>query len=142
VAALHLILVHNEVRIVAGESGNVEPGGWMNEIGTGSSVTPAISSDILSRLVSLLVDAAQPQKIILFGSHARGEQTEDSNLDVIVILDKVSNRFDEMVRLRRALSPVKMPVDVLVYSEEDRGQWLGTILHEALQEGHVLYGEG
>jgi uncharacterized protein len=92
--------------------------------------------------VSLLVDAAQPQEIILFGSHARGEQTEDSDLDVIVILDKVSNRFDEMVRLRRALSPVKMPVDVLVYSEEDRGQWLGTILHEALQEGHVLYGEG
>jgi uncharacterized protein len=115
----------------------------MNESFPDNSFAPPISSQVLSQLVSLLVDAAHPRKIILFGSYARGQQTEDSDLDVIVILDEVSNRLDEMVRLRRALAPIKMPMDVLVYSEDDireRGTWLGTALYEALQEGWVLYG--
>lgn len=100
---------------------------------------PAISSRTLSQLVSLLVDAAHPRKIILFGSYTRGDQTPDSDLDIVVVLDSVHNRLDEMVRLRRALAPIKMPIDVLVYSEEDirqRGDLRGTALHE----GWVLYG--
>ncbi len=117
----------------------------MNERLANSSRTPPLSAKTLSLLVSLLVEAAHPRKIILFGSYTRDEQTADSDLDVLVILDAVHDRFDEMVRLRRALAPIKMPMDVLVYSEDDireRGQWLGTALREALQEGWVLYGDG
>jgi uncharacterized protein len=109
------------------------------------SHTPPISAQTLNQLVTLLVDAVHPRKIILFGSYARGEQTRDSDLDVTVIMDAVHDRVDEMVRLRRVLAPIKMPIDVLVYSEHDvreRGRWLGTALRDALQEGLVLYGEG
>jgi uncharacterized protein len=116
----------------------------MNERPPDNSFAPPLSPQVLDQLVGLLVQAAHPRKIILFGSYARGQQTPDSDLDVIVILDKVGNRLDEMVRLRRALAPIKMPMDVLVYSEDDireRGNWLGTALHEALQEGWVLLGE-
>jgi uncharacterized protein len=47
-----------------------------------------------------------------------------------------------MVKLRRALTPVRMPIDILVYSEADvaaRAQYVGTALYDALQEGRVLY---
>lgn len=103
----------------------------------------AVTPDVLDLLVKLLVEAAQPRQIILFGSYARGEETRDSDLDVLVIVDDVTNRLGEMVRLRRVLAPIKTPIDVLVYSWDEvrtRGQWPGTALYEALQEGRSLYG--
>lgn len=102
-------------------------------------------TETLQDIVRLLVDAAHPTKIILFGSHARGEQTPDSDLDLIVVLPRTTDRFTEMVRLRRALKPIRMPIDILVYSEEEvasRGHYIGTALHEALREGRVLYAAG
>jgi len=107
--------------------------------------TPGLTSDALDEVVRLLVDAASPKRIILFGSHVRGEQTPDSDLDLVVVLPEVSNRFAEMVRLRRVLGPIRMPIDVLVYSEDDvktRGQSYGTALYAALHEGKFLYDAG
>jgi predicted nucleotidyltransferase len=106
------------------------------------ATVPGLGPDTVDEVVRLLVASAHPSKIILFGSCARGTQTEDSDLDLAVILPKVDNRFDEMVRLRRALGPIPMAIDVLVYSEEDvreRGQFVGTALYEALRNGRVLY---
>lgn len=102
-------------------------------------------TETLQDVVRLLVDAAHPTKIILFGSYARGEQTSDSDLDLIVVLPGTTNRFSEMVRLRRALKPIRMPIDILVYSDEEvasRGHYLGTALYEGLREGRVLYAAG
>jgi predicted nucleotidyltransferase len=111
---------------------------------TGVARTVTVT-ETLQDIVRLLVDAAHPTKIILFGSHARGEQTPDSDLDLIVVLPRTTDRFTEMVRLRRALKPIRMPIDILVYSEEEvasRGHYIGTALHEALREGRVLYAAG
>ncbi len=107
--------------------------------------SPGPAPDVLDQVVRLLVDAAQPKKIILFGSYARGEQAPDSDLDLLVVLPHVPDRFTEMVRLRRALKPIRMSIDILVYSEDDlrtRGHFLGTALYEALREGKVLYAAG
>lgn len=100
------------------------------------------TSETIDLIVRLLVEAACPQKIILFGSYARGEEKSDSDLDLVVILPSVDNHFSEMLRLRHALVDLRMPIDVLVYSEEDvrtRGTWPGTALHEALHAGRVVY---
>jgi uncharacterized protein len=99
-------------------------------------------TDTLQDVVRILVDAAHPTRIILFGSHARGEQTEDSDLDLVVVLPEVTDRVGEMVKLRRALTPIRMPIDILVYSEADvaaRAQYVGTALYDGLQEGRVVY---
>ena len=93
----------------------------------------------------LLKQVSKPRKIILFGSYARGTQTEDSDVDLVVVLERFESRHREIVRLRRALDPIEMPIDVLVYSEkevEERGNWLGTALRRAFTEGRVLYGDG
>ena len=96
----------------------------------------------LSQMVQRLVAAANPRKIILFGSYARGEADEGSDLDVMVIEEQVADMGREMVRLRQIIGNMETGVDVLVYSEQEvarRGQVAGTLIHEALREGRVLY---
>jgi len=68
--------------------------------------------------VELLRQAAPGAKIILFGSYARGDATENSDLDLLVIEPQVKSRLQEMVRLRRALGSLGVPVDLLVASQE------------------------
>ncbi|MDO8413737.1 MAG: nucleotidyltransferase domain-containing protein [Gallionellaceae bacterium] len=101
-----------------------------------------ISEQTIQQAVARLVAVAQPSKIILFGSYARGDATEDSDLDLMVIESKVGNKFDEMVRLHRAVGDVGIGVDVLVYSDHEafrRSQVPGTVLYWAFREGKVLY---
>lgn len=97
---------------------------------------------VIEEAVRRLVEAADPVKVILFGSYARGEVTRHSDLDFLVILPTIESKYLEMVRLRRAIGSVGLPVDVLVYSVkeiEERGHLLGTTLHHALREGRLVY---
>jgi predicted nucleotidyltransferase len=97
----------------------------------------------LQPAVQTLVEAANPVRIILFGSHARGDARDDSDVDLLVIEERVEDRAKEMVRLRRALRPLRIPVDVLVYSTADVARWgdqPGSALYWALREGRVVYG--
>ena len=92
--------------------------------------------------VQRLRKAASPEKIILFGSYARGEANEDSDLDFLVIEHSLQSQRAEMVRLRDVLRPMRIPVDVLVTSVEKVREWghlPGTVLYEALHEGKVVY---
>lgn len=90
----------------------------------------------------ILAEAACPRKVILFGSYARGEARDDSDVDFLVIEREPVDKALEMVRLRRALRPLRIPVDVLVCSVTDIDRWgrmSGTVLEAALREGKVLY---
>ena len=92
--------------------------------------------------VDLIAKAAHPARIILFGSHTRGDAGEDSDLDLLVIEPEVADRGAEMVRLRRLLRPLRIPVDLLVYSDEDvdhYGDQPGSALFWALREGKVVH---
>jgi predicted nucleotidyltransferase len=97
---------------------------------------------IVEQATHLLVEAAHPEKIILFGSLARGDFTEDSDLDLLVILPSVEDRIEEMARLRRVLKGIPLPIDIVVYSKaelERRRDLRGTMLYHALREGQVLH---
>ena len=96
----------------------------------------------IDQAVKLLCNAAQPKKIILFGSYARGDAKHDSDLDLMVIFENKINRHAEMVRLRRILSPLRMSIDVIVVIEEKFNYWRDTIGHlynEVSKEGKVIY---
>lgn len=102
-----------------------------------------LSDQTVAAAVRALAEGAHPRKILLFGSYARGDATADSDLDLLVIEDEVTDRAREMVRLRRLLRPLRIPADVLVYSADEVQSWggqPGTALYWALREGKVVYG--
>jgi len=101
-----------------------------------------ISQIQIQQAVDRLVASAQPSKVILFGSYARGDATESSDLDLMVIEPEVNNQFDEMVRLRNVVGSMSVGVDLLVYSDSEaarRSQVPGTALYWAFKEGRVMY---
>lgn len=103
-----------------------------------------LSQKMLDQIVAQIVDVSQPEKIILFGSYARGDANEDSDFDLLIIEREVTARRKESVRIRRALRPLRVPVDILVYSRDEvkrYGNIMGTVLYPALREGKVIYGE-
>ena len=103
---------------------------------------PIRNADTIKRLTELLVQAAKPKRIIMFGSQARGEAGEDSDLDVMVVEEGVTDRAGEMVRLNRLLRSLDIPVDLLVVSAEKFNYWRdtpGNVYFEAATDGKVLY---
>jgi len=101
-------------------------------------------SETLASAVQALTRAAPlAEQIYLFGSRARGDDTADSDYDFLVIESELGNRASEMVRLRRALRPLRIAADVLVYSRDEVRRWgdqPGTALYWALKEGRVVHG--
>lgn len=101
-----------------------------------------VSAELIERAGRLLAQSARaPARVILFGSHARGEAGADSDLDFLVIERRVEDRVDESVRLRRTLRGLGVPVDVIVVDEDlaaRRAKVPGTVVHRALREGRVV----
>jgi predicted nucleotidyltransferase len=89
-----------------------------------------------------LLEAAPPEtRVILFGSHARGEAGKHSDLDFLVIEPTVEDVVDESVRLRHTLDGLKVWADIIVRSEESVREWrdvYGTVINSALREGREI----
>ena len=101
-----------------------------------------ISEQIIQQAVQRLLSVAAPSKVILFGSHARGDASDGSDLDLLVVEPEVSNVGAEMMRLHKALWPLNIPVDLLVCSESDfekKREWRSSAIYWAAREGKVLY---
>ena len=96
----------------------------------------------IERAAQLLADAARgPAKVILFGSHARGDARRGSDLDFLVIERDLEAGFEESVRLRSALRGLRTPIDVIAVSEQEADDWgevENTVVHAALTEGRVV----
>lgn len=101
-----------------------------------------LSKKKLQHALSAIINAVHPKKVILFGSYARNEADEDSDLDLLVIEPHPINKGMQMVKIRNAIGDIGIGVDVLVYSEEYVKEWghlRGSVLYWAIKEGKVLY---
>lgn len=97
---------------------------------------------IADEVTRRILETAQPQRVLLFGSSVRGEFTKDSDLDVLVIVRGPVHRRQLAQKINRNLHGIGAPVDIVVVTEEDVAQYgdkLGSILRPALMEGQVLY---
>ncbi len=101
-------------------------------------------SDQITRIRDIIVSAYQPDQIILFGSRARGDAGEDSDVDLLVISDREKHlpRYRRGLQVRLLLAEIDLPKDILFYTHEDIERWRGvanTFVDTALTEGVALY---
>lgn len=105
-------------------------------------MSPMVSRNLIDQAGKLLAETAGAEaKVVLFGSHARGEARADSDVDFLVIEPVVKNRLKEWERLRRTLRDFPAPVDIVVLDAkhaEKRAKVPGTMVHHALRDGRVL----
>lgn len=105
-----------------------------------------ITDQMLREIVTATVRAVDPERIILFGSYARGEAGPSSDLDLLIIerapFGQGRTRRSELKRLRRALWDFRVPIDILLYTEDEVAAWRDSVNHViacSLREGRTLY---
>ncbi len=101
-----------------------------------------IDKNQINQAVEILSRESTALKVILFGSYARGDADFDSDIDFLVIEKVIKDKRKEMTRLRRALLPLRIPVEIIVSDEnmiDEIGQLPGTAIYWALKEGKVMY---
>jgi len=104
--------------------------------------TRAEQESAIQEAVARIVERYHPDKIILFGSLARGRGGPDSDVDLLVVMPVAGSRRQQAVQIDLALGGIPIPIDLLVVRpEEAEGSRLlpGTIVGEAVREGKVLY---
>ncbi len=106
----------------------------------------SVSEKVIEGMVQAIVEEVEPRRIYLFGSRAQGNQTADSDIDLLIVEDQEfgpqRSRWSELKRIRKALRPFRIPKDVLVYSQGEFERWEESVNHviaHAVREGKLLY---
>lgn len=103
--------------------------------------TPGVGR-VIREMVRRIVRQFHPERVILFGSHARGEAGPDSDVDLLVVMPVEGLKHKKQVEIRVALHDIRIPKDIIVTTPEDfawRKEVVGTIEYPAFREGKVLY---
>jgi len=101
-------------------------------------VTPELVADVVARIRERFA----PEKIVVFGSAARGQTTNGSDLDLLVVMQTDLAPHERATPIRLMFRPSPCPMDILVYTPEEIARWNGAAGHivtEALQTGKVMY---
>ena len=102
-----------------------------------------LKQQVLDEIIRRIVETAQPEKIILFGSAARGEMGPHSDVDLLVIKSNVHRRRLTQA-IYRNLFGVGQAVDVIVVTPEDIERYqdsFALVIEPALREGEVVYAQ-
>jgi predicted nucleotidyltransferase len=103
-----------------------------------------LSRDLIDEIARRLVDELHPEQIILFGSHAWGTPTEDSDIDLVVIMpDDAGPPAEVDFRARTALWDLGIAKDILVMTRSRLnryGRVVASLERKILDEGIILYG--
>jgi predicted nucleotidyltransferase len=97
---------------------------------------------LLEQITQTIVDRFHPRRIVLFGSHARGEARADSDLDLFVEMESAASPPERAVQVSAVFGLRPWPLDLVVYTPEEveRLRGLnGTLLSAIEAEGKVLY---
>jgi uncharacterized protein len=105
-------------------------------------IEPAEIEAALQEMVRRIVEHFDPEMIVLFGSHARGNPGPDSDVDLLVVLDFEGSKRAKQVDIGVALHDIRIPKDIIVATPDEIERYrdiAGTIIRPALQEGRMLY---
>ncbi|MGD0007053.1 MAG: nucleotidyltransferase domain-containing protein [Terriglobia bacterium] len=97
---------------------------------------------IIDEMVLRIVERFDPERIILFGSAARGDAGPDSDVDLLVVMPVEGSRREKAVEIGVAVNDIPVPKDIVVTTPEDfewRKEIVGTIERPAEREGRLVY---
>jgi predicted nucleotidyltransferase len=101
-----------------------------------------VDNILIDKIVKRIVDTVHPEKIVLFGSRARGVQKQGSDIDLLIINKSSEPRYRRSAQIYGALSDIIVPMDIMVYSPAEIQEWSQVrqaFVTTALREGKVLY---
>jgi len=101
---------------------------------------------VLDKIISLVTSKISPERIVLFGSYARGDNTEKSDMDILIIIKDLVNERKVTGSLYRALldENIAIPVDFIAIDYEKynaKKNKIGYIYRTIEREGKIIYGK-
>jgi uncharacterized protein len=101
-----------------------------------------VTQEILDEIVRRLVAALDSEKIILFGSYAYGSPSDDSDVDLLVIMQTTARPADRYVAVSRTIRPRPFPLDILVKTPDEIAGAIARddrFIQEIVSRGRILY---
>lgn len=118
----------------------------MNDVQGEMHVNTPFLAEAIERLVQRLVEGLKPEKIILFGSYAHGEPTEESDLDVMIIVPESHEpAYRRGQKAYRCVGAIGISKDLLVLTQAEfdaQADVATSLARRARDEGIVLYARG
>lgn len=101
-----------------------------------------VDDEVYREIVRRVVALENPEKVIVFGSRARGDHRPDSDIDLLVIKESSEPRYKRARALYGALASIPVEIDIMVYTPQEIAEWRGVeqaFITTATREGVVLY---
>ena len=101
-----------------------------------------INENTIASVTRTIVERFHPRRIILFGSHARGDADQDSDLDLFIEMETLRRLPERAIEIASVFGLHPWPMDIIVYTPEEVRRLRamhGTLLQEIEREGKVLY---
>lgn len=98
--------------------------------------------NILDKIIQTILEVIIPDKIILFGSQARGEARPDSDYDILIIKSDIGNKLKIEQDIYEKIIGIDESIDIIVRTpeniENDKNK-IGSFTARALKEGKIIY---
>lgn len=114
----------------------------MSPRGKPLQIVEQVDETVLADVVFRILEVTKPERIVLFGSYARGQSRLGSDLDLLIIMRTDLPPHQRAVPFYRALAGLLIPKDILVYTPEEVEAWKNVpeaLVTTAIREGRVLY---
>lgn len=101
-----------------------------------------INDTIVTDVITTIIKGYQPEKIFIFGSFVRNEQTKDSDLDLLIIKNTEETYYQRPRAVRSLFNRQPCSMDILVYTPEEfnkRKNTLNNIVNIAVKTGKLVY---
>ncbi len=103
-----------------------------------------VQDDKINLIKNIIIEKLNPEKIILFGSYAKGVQDENSDLDILIVIkDSNEPRFKRARGIRKNLWGITdIPKDILIYTSDEINYWLKipfSFIYTIINEGKKIY---